>query len=251
MSLLETDVKKAVEKVRTSRWVTAFTGAGISVESGIPPFRGTSGIWNRYNPQVLEIDYFRSHPKESWEVIRDLFLSKFEKAQPNAAHSVLAAWEKRGLLKALITQNIDNLHHRAGSQKVVEYHGNSRFLQCLKCHAKIEVSSINLEVVPPNCSLCQGLLKPDFVFFGEAIPQQALRDSLLAMERTDCLLIIGTTGEVYPAADLPRIAKEKGGYIIEINPEPSSFTYSLSDLYLPLPAGKALPLIEDHLLKYG
>ncbi len=247
MPSLEKDLELAAKKIQNSHWLTAFTGAGISVESGIPPFRGQGGVWNQYNPELLEISYFRSHPGESWRVIRDVFFEKFRQAQPNEAHSILAAWEQRGYLKVLITQNIDNLHHRAGSQKVIEYHGNSRSLRCLACDKIYSVASVSLETLPPRCPSCDGLLKPDFVFFGEPIPPDALSASFHAMERTDCLIVIGTTGEVYPAADLPRIARKNGAFILEINPEPSAFTFSLTDLYLPLPASKALSLIEERL----
>lgn len=247
MAFVESDLKLAAKKIQQSQWLTAFTGAGISVESGIPPFRGQGGVWNQYNPEVLEISYFKTHPRESWIVIRDVFFEKFRQAQPNEAHRVLATWEQRGLLKILITQNIDNLHHRAGSRQVIEYHGNSRFLRCLSCNKTFPIESVSLDTLPPTCSFCGALLKPDFVFFGEAIPPEALSASFHAMEQTDCLIVIGTTGEVYPAADLPRLAKRKGAFILEINPEPSAFTFSLTDLYLPLPASNALSQIEQKL----
>ncbi|MCX7787810.1 MAG: NAD-dependent deacylase [Spirochaetes bacterium] len=249
MAFLESEIELATKRIRESLWLTVFTGAGISVESGIPPFRGQGGVWNQYNPEVLEISYFRAHPKESWKVIRDVFFEKFRLAKPNDAHTILATWEQRGLVKALITQNIDNLHHRAGSQKVIEYHGNSRCLRCLACDRTYTVDSVSLVTLPPACSSCGGLLKPDFVFFGEAIPPDALRESFQMMERTDCLIVIGTTGEVYPAADLPRLAKTNGAFILEINPEPSAFTFSLTDLYLPLSASIALAQIEERLQK--
>ena len=249
MTFLESDLEHAAKTIGESHYVTAFTGAGISVESGIPPFRGQGGVWKVYNPEVLEISYFRTHPRESWTVIRDLFFEKFRQAQPNEAHRVLAKWEKRGLLKTLVTQNIDNLHYRAGSRQVIEYHGNSRFLRCLTCGITHPVDSVSLETLPPHCPSCGGLLKPDFVFFGEPIPADALSASFHAMERTDCLIVIGTTGEVYPAADLPRIAKSHGAFVLEINPEPSAFTFSLTDLYLPLPASRALSQIEERLLR--
>ncbi len=249
MAFLASNLDLAAKKIRESHELTVFTGAGISVESGIPPFRGQGGIWNQYDPEVLELSYFRAHPKESWIVIRDVFFEKFRQAQPNKAHIILASWEQRGLLKTLITQNIDNLHHRAGSQKVIEYHGNSRSLRCLSCGRSVAIASVSLETVPPHCTSCGGVLKPDFVFFGEAIPPDALSASFQAMEQTDLLIVIGTTGEVYPAADLPRIAKRNGAFILEINPEPSAFTFSLTDLYLPLPASKALSQIEERLKK--
>jgi len=247
MKSLESALDTAATYIISSRWLTAFTGAGVSAESGIPTFRGTDGIWNEYNPDVLEISYFRAHPKESWIVIRDLFYEKFRQAEPNPAHKILAAWEKRGLLKQIITQNIDDLHYRAGNRSIIEYHGNSRLVRCLQCGKTFPADSLDLSQLPPVCTICGGLLKPDFVFFGESIPPEALSASIQAMEKTDCLLVIGTTGEVYPAASLPRIAKKQGAFIIEVNPQPSAFTFSLVDAYIPLPAGEAFLRLEERI----
>ena len=132
-------VKEAARLIRQSRYLTAFTGAGISVESGIPAFRGPGGLWGRYDPRTLEISYFLAHPDKAWPVIKEIFYDNFGAARPNRAHEVLAAWEARGagpdggggLLKVLITQNIDNLHYEAGSRRIVDFHGNSRLLLCL------------------------------------------------------------------------------------------------------------------------
>ncbi|TFG64531.1 MAG: RNA polymerase subunit sigma, partial [Spirochaetales bacterium] len=122
---LSETLARAAEKIRNALYLTAFTGAGISVESGIPPFRGKNGLWNTYDPQVLEIGYFWRHPETCWKGIKEIFYDFFGKAEPNAAHHFLADLEKRGILKTLITQNIDDLHFRAGSRNVVEFHGNS------------------------------------------------------------------------------------------------------------------------------
>jgi NAD-dependent deacetylase len=239
-------LQDAASAIRGAKHLAAFTGAGISVESGIPPFRGPGGLWERYDPRTLELAYFRSHPRECWKVLRELFYDHLSEARPNEAHRVLARWETRGLLKALITQNIDNLHFQAGSRNVIEFHG-LRTLSCLGCGRSVSADSVNLEHLPPRCA-CGGLLKPDLVFFGEGIPTQAWQAAEEAIERTDVLLLIGSTGEVYPAASLPLRAAERGARIIEINPEPSSFTEAMRTLFLGLPAGQALPEL-DHALE--
>ncbi len=240
-------VCEAARLIRSARNLTAFTGAGVSVESGIPPFRGEGGLWGRYDPRMLELDYFLAHPEKSWPILREIFYDHFGKARPNRAHEVLAAWEARGLLKCLITQNIDNLHHLAGNRNVVEFHGNSRQLLCLSCGTRVAADSRLLERLPPRCS-CGGLYKPDFIFFGEGIPPQANEKAKAAAARTDLMVVIGSTGEVYPAALIPRQAAEHGAKIIEVNPEPSSFTDTISDIHIPLRAGEALDLIDKEIL---
>jgi NAD-dependent deacetylase len=230
---------EAAETVRGARHLTAFTGAGISVESGIPPFRGPGGLWNRHDPRMLELSYFRRHPRECWEVLRELFYEHLAEAQPNEAHRVLARWEALGLLKTVITQNIDNLHTRAGNRNVIEFHGHTRTLSCLRCGGSFAAEPELLASLPPRCP-CGGVLKPDLVFFGEDIPPQARRAAEEAIERTDVLLVIGSTGEVYPAAALPFRAAQRGARIIEVNPTPSSFTVAIKTLFIAMQAGRAL-----------
>ena len=210
------------------------------MESGIPPFRGAGGLWDKYDPQSLEIHYFLENPESSWRVIREIFYETFANAQPNAAHTVLAELEKRGFLKAVITQNIDNLHQRAGSQAIVEFHGNSRTLVCVGCTKTYDTAETDLSELPPTCRLCGAILKPDFVFFGEPIPPQAYTHAFLEAEHSDVLLIIGTTGEVMPAALVPRIAKSKGATVIEINPAESNYTRSITDIFIEAKAAEAM-----------
>jgi NAD-dependent deacetylase len=245
-----TDVREAVSAaaslIRSARYLTAFTGAGISVESGIPPFRGAGGLWNTYDPRMLELDYFLAHPGAAWPVIREIFYEHFGAAKPNRAHLALARLETEGLLKVLVTQNIDNLHFLAGSRNIVEFHGNSRLLVCLGCGNHVDATPAMLEKLPPMCP-CGGVYKPDFIFFGEGIPQSAHARSQDAARRTDVMLVIGSTGEVYPAALVPRWASEAGAKIVEINPEPSEFTGSVSDIHLPMKAAEAFALIEEEL----
>lgn len=232
--------KKAAEAIRNAKRVIAFTGAGISVESGVPSFRGEDGIWNNYDPKTLGLSYFKENPKESWEVIREIFYKYFGKAKPNAAHIALAKMEKAGLLRAIITQNIDNLHQEAGSKTVYEFHGNSQKLICLDCGKKNKVSEYTFKKIPPRCKKCRGLMKPDFVFFEERISIDVLYDSFEEAENADVVIVIGTTGEVMPAGFVPRIARRSGAVIIEINPEESAFTLSLTDIFIQEKAGKAM-----------
>jgi NAD-dependent deacetylase len=239
-------VREAASLIRFARHLTAFTGAGVSVESGIPPFRGEGGLWSRYDPRMLELDYFLAHPETCWPVIREIFYDHFGAAKPNRAHEVLAAWEARGLLKCLITQNIDNLHTLSGSCAVAEFHGSSRELLCLACGRRAAADPVLLEDLPPRCS-CGGLLKPDFIFFGEGIPGRAFEQAREAARLTDVMLVIGSTGEVYPAALLPRQASDNGAAIIEINPRPSGFTAAITDIHITLGAAAALELIDKEL----
>lgn len=230
--------------LKRSRFTTAFTGAGISVESGIPSFRGSDGLWERYDPRALDLHYFMRDPAESWIVIKEIFYDFFGRAKPNAAHRVLARMEKEGMLGRTITQNIDNLHQAAGSVIISEFHGNSQKLRCIQCYQEYHAREINLDQLPPTCAKCSGVLKPDFVFFGEAIPQLPLSEAYEAASLSDVFLIIGTTGEVMPANQIPVMAKEYGATIIEVNPEPSNYTERITDIYLQGRATEVMQKLE-------
>ena len=233
-------VSRAVKIIKQAKHVTAFSGAGISVESGIPPFRGKDGLWSKYDPRFLEIDYFLQHPAESWALIKEIFYDFFTDTEPNTAHFCLAKMEQCGLLKTVITQNVDNLHRRAGSRNVLEFHGTSRSLSCLDCKKKYAVEGVGLSSLPPRCPECDGLLKPDFIFFGEAIPEPANTLSFRESETADVFLVIGTSGEIMPASMLPSLAKQNGARIIEINMSASVYTQTLSDVFLQ---GKATEMM--------
>jgi NAD-dependent deacetylase len=223
---------EAASIIKNSKNCVAFTGAGISVESGIPAFRGPDGLWSKYDPKILDIDYFTLNPKESWEKIKEIFYDYMQNIKPNDAHCFLADLEKKGLLKTVITQNIDNLHQEAGSKNVIEFHGTAKKLVCMNCFKKYGSKEIDLNDLPPLCPKCWGVLKPDFVFFKEAIPEKALENSLKAAQECDCMIVIGTTGEIQPASQIPLIAKQNGAKIIEINIEKSSYTDTISDIFL-------------------
>ncbi len=244
---LDRDIKEAAGMLRNSNFTTAYTGAGISVESGIPPFRGKEGLWSKYDPRYLELNFFLSKPEESWKVIKQIFYDYFGKAKPNAAHLALAKMEQGGMLNRIITQNIDNLHQEAGSTNVYEFHGNSMKLVCLVCYRVFPYGEISLDHLPPRCPDCQGLLKPDFIFFGEAIPQKPLEAAYEAASRSDIFLLIGTTGEVMPANQIPPLAKQNGAKIIEVNTEESNYTNRITDLFLKGKAGEVMTKLEKEL----
>ncbi|RLD63129.1 MAG: RNA polymerase subunit sigma [Bacteroidetes bacterium] len=241
---MDDKIKLAAQLIQNSKHTTAFTGAGVSVESGIPPFRGENGLWSKYDPIVLDIDYFHSHPKESWIKIKEIFYDFFGQAKPNAAHYSLANLENNGLLKSVITQNIDNLHQEAGSKTIYEFHGNSQKLICTKCNKIFDVKEINLDNLPPKCSDCGGVLKPDFVFFGEQIPEYANTMSQNEAQNAEVFLVIGTTGEIMPASIIPHTAKQNGAKIIEINTQPSNYTNSITDIFLQGKATEIMKKIE-------
>ena len=235
---------QAAELIRNSSRTVAFTGAGISVESGIPPFRGEGGLWNKYDPIILDIDYFKQNPEKAWVVIKELFYDFMGVAEPNAAHLGLAELEKAGVLQSIITQNIDNLHQRAGNREVYEFHGNSRDLICMDCSKIHKVSEVGLSSLPPKCDKCGGLLKPDFVFFGEPIPEPASSKSWAEANNADVFILIGTTGEIMPASMIPFRAKENGKKIIEINITTSNYT-SIADVFLKGKATEMMTLLVE------
>jgi len=233
--------------IQSSRNV-GFTGAGVSVESGIPPFRGENGLWNKYDPGILDLSYFYSNPYEAWTVIKEIFYDFFGSARPNAAHTTLAEMEKDQLLSSVITQNIDNLHQQAGSSRVYEFHGNSRNLICKECDITYPVNDDLIATLPPRCNECGAVLKPDFIFFGEMIPQFAYQKSMEEAQQAGVFIVIGTTGEVVPASMIPQMAKENGVKIIEVNPNPSLFTDSVTDIYLKGKASEVMPALYETLI---
>jgi NAD-dependent deacetylase len=241
------EYQKAADLIRHSRHVTVFTGAGVSVESGVPPFRGENGLWNEYDPIILDLKNFYKNPEESWITIKEIFYDYFGKAEPNTAHRVIARLEADGYVQAVITQNIDNLHQQAGSKNVFEFHGNSRELVCTECGAKYPVTEKILSGLPPKCKECGEILKPDFVFFGEAIPDQAEKLSFEEAEKADLFIVIGTTGEVQPASLIPVVARSKGAKILEINIKKSNFTDDITDLFIQEKASQAMKKIEAEL----
>jgi len=231
----------AAEALKKARCVMAFTGAGISVESGIPPFRGPGGVWSKYDPNKFEKGYFKRHPEEVWPLLKEIFFNILGRAKPNPAHLALAELEAAGRLVGIVTQNIDSLHQNAGSQVVHEYHGSTRRMQCLSCRTFFDSADISLETLPPPCPACGGLLKPDFIFFGEGIPSDVHRAATDLAKQADVCLVIGTGGTVVPAGRIPHVVKNHGGTIIEINLRDTPYTYNTTDYFLEGKAGTRTP----------
>jgi NAD-dependent deacetylase len=246
----DSNVYLAAEMICNAKRITAFTGAGISAESGIPPFRGPNGIWSKYDPSFLDIQFFYQNPLHSWKIIKKIFYVTFQNAEPNAAHLVLADMEARGHLHSLITQNIDGLHQKAGNLNVIEYHGNSQRLICNHCGRLYPFTQELLENLPPLCPYCEKVLKPDFVFFGESIPIKAQQSAFRETKDSDIWLVIGTTGEVYPAAYLPVEAKANGKKIIEINITFSQFTSEITDVFLQGTASQMMTQLNQWIKKF-
>jgi NAD-dependent deacetylase len=234
--------QKAAIKLAKSRHAVALTGAGISVESGIPDFRSAGGLWSRYDPMEYgHIESFRVNPAKVWKMILEMD-KMLTRAQPNQAHATLAELENRGIMKAVVTQNVDSLHQRAGSRMVVEFHGHNRTYRCDWCRKQVDRESMSFDVLPPLCA-CGGPMRPEFVFFGEDIPPKAHSLAMAAAEKCDLMLVVGTSATVAPASYLPVIAKGRGAFILEINPAVTALTDQMTDLHIPESAGKALPAI--------
>lgn len=239
--------KKAADIIKKSKNLIALTGAGHSVESGIPDFRGKDGLWTKYDPMVYaHIETFKIHPEKSWELLFAM-QELTGKAKPNAGHYALAKLEQMGFLKAVITQNIDNLHQEAGNKKVIEYHGNDKRLECLDCGRIYETSAYKIEKTPPRCKNCNAVLKPTVIFFGENIPFDAMAESSQLTEIADAVMVIGTSAQVYPAASIPYIAKKNGAAIIELNLERTGLTSSITDIFIEGLIGKTLPELLKHI----
>jgi NAD-dependent deacetylase len=244
MNELNRLLKEAARLIRGCERVVALTGAGISVESGIPAFRGVQGLWERYDPmQYASIDAFRAKPGKVWKMLLELH-TVIGKAHPNPAHINLAEMERMGCLRAIITQNIDRLHHDAGSRYVIEFHGNGRRMVCLGCGEIVPTNQVDLSSVPPYC-LCGGLLKPDVVFFGEPIPLETLTRAEEEARHSNVMMVIGTSASVAPACDMPRMGKERGGKIIEVNTKETPLTSTITDIFLKGSAGYILPSLVE------
>lgn len=240
-------ISEAATSILSSTHLMAFTGAGISVESGIPPFRGKNGLWSKYDPDCLDLAKYYRYPAESWKIIREIFYDYFGQAKPNPAHYVAAWLEQEGYLKCLVTQNIDNLHQEAGSTNVLEFHGNSRTLVCTDCNHVYHKDEIDMTAVIPLCKNCNRLLKPNFIFFGEGIPEPANTLSFESAGKCDVMIIIGTTGEVMPACNIPYYAKRNNAKIIEVNTEDSAYTHSITNIFLQGKASEIMTALKNEI----
>lgn len=256
---MEELIQKAAKDLADSTYAIALTGAGISTESGIPDFRGPSGVWTK-NPEMERrahrgYERFVQDPKEWWKerLTTVSLLGDLEKCEPNPGHYALAELEKMGILKYLITQNVDALHEKAGNKNLYEYHGNVLKLRCISCSARFPRSQFDLKTMleedklPPICPKCNGIIKSDGVAFGEPIPAYVAQGSMEETGKCDLMLICGTSAVVYPFANLPRVARHRrNAVIIEVNADPTPLTHEgVSDYIIQGKTGEILPKIVE------
>jgi NAD-dependent deacetylase len=235
-------IRQAAREIVDRGRVVALTGAGISVESGIPDFRDPGGLWERFDPmEYAHIDAFRQNPEKTWRLLRELE-AILDNVEPSAGHLGLHALEEMGFLTTVITQNVDGLHQRAGNTDVIEYHGNNRFLICVSCDRKYPKSDVGFtgERNLPRC-VCGAVLKPDAVLFGEPIPRQPQFRAQVAARQCGIMLVVGTSATVYPASHIPVVAKSGGALIIEINVQKTVLTETVTDIFLQGQASEVFP----------
>ena len=262
---IDNEIQKAAEIIAGARHAVASCGAGISAESGIATFRDPGGVWDKLNPVEVGttsglINTLNKNAQKLIPFFIEL-LEAFEQAEPNPAHIALGELEKMGILKTVITQNIDNLHQEAGNTDVVEVHGNGFRLSCISCgklktrprreligeiKSKIqtmtEYSLSTMASLMPTCGHCESLMRPDVVMFGEMVKD--IPRAFSAAKHCDVMLAIGTSGVVYPAAYLPFEAKDAGAKVIVVNPNENPFA-RVSDAYIPMNAGTAMPRLVE------
>ncbi len=234
--------EKFIEKLKRAKSLLFFTGAGISAESGIPTFRGDEGLWKKFKPEELaNFNAFIRNPDMVWEWYQ--YRRKIiNEAEPNAAHITIKELEKFFEVN-VVTQNVDNLHGRAGSKNIYELHGNIERNFCIDCKTFYNKDFI-FENEVPKCEKCGGLIRPDVVWFGENLPQDVFQQAEEKAQKADICFIVGTSAVVYPAAYIPITAKEYGAYLVEINIQPTEITNSV-DLSILGKSGKVLPEILD------
>ncbi len=228
-AVIDKSIKDIAEGILKARQVVVFTGAGVSTESGIPDFRSPGGIWTKFDPEDFTIYKFLSNSetrKKQWRVLVESGL--MANAEPNRAHLALAELEKLGKLDCVITQNIDNLHQKAGNSPgiVFELHGNMNRAKCLACGAVFSMDQALKQLgkgCEPECEICSGMLKPDVVFFGESLPAAVLREATRRSKECDFFVVIGSSLAVYPAAYMPAYAKEAGAKLAIINASTTSY----------------------------
>jgi NAD-dependent deacetylase len=250
--LSESQIHEAAHLILDSASTVALTGAGISTESGIPDFRGPDGLWTKVDPaKFASVNAFLSDPKGWWETAAQLAPTLLD-AKPNAAHRALAKLEKMGLLQCIITQNIDGLHQIAGSQHVLEVHGNFANAVCIVCNDRVERRYVERKIrkkqLPPTCPSCGGILKIDAVLFGEALPQEVYRQAIKVAGNCHLMIVVGSSLTVYPVASLPSIAAQSGARLLIVNQESTSLD-ALADLVIQAKAGETLTKIFDQVSK--
>jgi NAD-dependent deacetylase len=242
-SALPAAARAVATRLAAARSVLVLTGAGVSAESGVPTFRGPEGLWRQYRPEELATpEAFARDPLLVWEWYA-WRRERIAPLRPNAAHEAIVRLERRGGDFLLATQNVDGLHPLAGSRLMVELHGNLWWLLCQGCGRAAEDRRVPLPELPPRCA-CGGLLRPGVVWFGESLPEAALQAAFAAAQRAEFVLVAGTSSLVYPAAALPQLARERGAFVVEINPEATPLT-PLASASLRGPAAQLVPLLLE------
>lgn len=237
--------KATIKAIQNSKKVVVLTGAGISAESGVPTFRGEDGLWRNFRPEELATPFaFQSDPKLVWEWY-DWRRNLIKPLNPNAGHKVIASIEQKRPDFQLITQNVDGLHQKAGSEKCLELHGNIWKMRCTEEGKVTENMEAPLKTLPPVCE-CGSLLRPHIVWFGESLEVDVIQSSYQKTENCDLMMVVGTSAVVHPAASLPGMAKNAGAYVIEINAEETPISTQVDDSYIGK-AGDILPLLEKYL----
>jgi len=233
-----------IQKLKSAGTIVFFSGAGISAESGIPTFRGKDGIWNKFRPEELaNFNAFIRNPQLVWEWY-NYRKSIVHQSKPNAGHLAIVEMEKYFENVIVITQNVDNLHRRAGSKTIYELHGNIEKNFCVKCRKRYD-DDLEFKDGVPKCS-CGGLIRPDIVWFGEFLPTDQFQSSEKAARNCDVFFIVGTSAVVYPAASLVQVAKSNRAFLVEVNIEETEAS-SIADVSLFGESGKVLPQIVEHL----
>lgn len=249
-------IKKVAELIKEARKIIVFTGAGVSTESGIPDFRSPGGVWQKYNPEDFYYQKFLSSEEareKYWQMSRE-FYEPLQNAQPNAAHKAIVELEKMGKLDCVITQNVDNLHQKAGNspEKVIELHGTAISVSCLSCRKKYTRAEIQSWLISgvrvPKCQECGGILKPDTVSFGQPMPPRETEEAFYRARNCDLFIVIGSSLVVQPAASVPLEAKNHGAKLIIINREPT-YHDAYADVVIHGSAGEIMSKIMEYLHK--
>jgi NAD-dependent deacetylase len=241
-------IEQAADHLADAARLVVFTGSGVSKESGLPTFRDAeAGLWAQYNPEDLaSLEGFRRNPELVWTWYQQR-RTMYRDVAPNPGHRAIAELQHLIPTVVVVTQNIDNLHHAAGSTDIIELHGNILRYRCLGTGHRLHLDDLPAtHEVPPRCPRCGSLVRPDVVWFGELLPEQALKRALAESRRCDAMLVVGTSAVIQPAALLPYEAADRGAAIVEVNPNPSGAT-DLADVFLQGPSGEILPQLVDAL----
>lgn len=241
-------IEQVAQLVSEAKRIAVFTGAGVSTESGIPDFRSPGGIWERFDPDDFTYEKFTKDASarlRMWQMLREGLLTE---AEPNPAHRAIAELDRLGKLECVITQNVDNLHQKAGvpGEKVFELHGSMQRAGCLQCGRRYPISAVRERLLAgetaPDCEACHGILKPDAVFFGEQLPKEALDRATACSYRCDLFIVIGSSLVVYPAAYMPRYAVGSGAKLVIINLSPTPMDHEAT-VVINAKAGEVMPRV--------